>query len=256
CLVYVRTPLGTKSELPWTMKPRERSLHDPTVPTQPASVECAATCNLRINSSASKPIAMRLRVVSPVGVHPIGLPSRTPRLASDRRDRVHQGFQLSDVRGVGAGQRSRQRDASAVGDHVVFTPRFRAIRRVWTSLLTPAQGAHRRTVDSRTRPVDPIGGIQFGQQKLVQSLPDTSLVPVAQSPPASHTAATAHLLGQVFPLDAGLEVAVHRCCCGYPRHSQGKEPCAKSRKRLLWRLITVIPLTARLNGFGRESAAM
>ncbi|HKM56920.1 MAG TPA: effector-associated domain EAD1-containing protein, partial [Isosphaeraceae bacterium] len=22
-------------------------------------------------------------------------------------------------------------------------------------------------------------------------------------------------------------VAVHRCCCGYPRHSQGKEPCAK-----------------------------
>src|SRR5208337_3176730 len=52
------------------------------------------------------------------------------------------------------------------------------------------------------------------------------------------------------------KVAVHRCCCGYPRHSQGKEPCAKSRKRLLWRLITVIPLTARLNGFGRESAAM
>src|SRR5271157_6084687 len=39
-------------------------------------------------------------------------------------------------------------------------------------------------------------------------------------------------------------------------HSQGEEPCAKSRKRLLWRLITVIPLTARLNGFGRESAAM
>src|SRR5208337_3636334 len=58
----------------------------------------------------------------------------------------------------------------------------------------------------------------------------------------------------IVPLDE--QVAVHRCCCGYPRHSQGKEPCAKSRKRLLWRLITVIPLTARLNGFGRESAAM
>src|SRR5208337_1240957 len=56
--------------------------------------------------------------------------------------------------------------------------------------------------------------------------------------------------------EAMTNVAVHRCCCGYPRHSQGKEPCAKSRKRLLWRLITVIPLTARLNGFGRESAAM
>src|SRR5271157_717957 len=136
------------------MKPRERSLHDPTVATQPASVECAATCNLRINSSASKPIAMRLRVVSPVGVHSIGAPSRMPRLAPDRRDRVDQGFQLSDVRGVGAGQRGRQRNASAVGYQMVFTARLRAIRRVWTSLLTPAQGAHRRTVDSRTRPVD------------------------------------------------------------------------------------------------------
>ena len=51
-------------------------------------------------------------------------------------------------------------------------------------------------------------------------------------------------------------VAVHRCSCGYPPPSQGEEPCAKSRKRLLWRLITVIPSTARPNGFGRESTAM
>src|SRR5208337_421535 len=63
-------------------------------------------------------------------------------------------------------------------------------------------------------------------------------------------------LRTIVPPIAARAVAVHRCCCGYPRHSQGKEPCAKSRKRLLWRLITVIPLTARLNGFGRESAAM
>ena len=53
-----------------------------------------------------------------------------------------------------------------------------------------------------------------------------------------------------------LFVAVHRCSCGYPPPSQGEEPCAKSRKRLLWRLITVIPSTARPNGFGRESTAM
>ena len=55
---------------------------------------------------------------------------------------------------------------------------------------------------------------------------------------------------------SGIRVAVHRCSCGYPPPSQGEEPCAKSRKRLLWRLITVIPSTARPNGFGRESTAM
>jgi len=53
-----------------------------------------------------------------------------------------------------------------------------------------------------------------------------------------------------------IAVAVHRCSCGYPPPSQGEEPCAKSRKRLLWQFITVIPSTARPNGFGRESTAM
>jgi hypothetical protein len=106
---------------------------------------------------------------------------------------------------------------------MVFTPRFRAIRRVWTGILTPTQGTHRRTVDSRTRPVDPIGSIQFGQQKLVQSLPDTSLVPVTQSPPASHTAATAHLLGQVFPVDTSLEYEqdADQCLAIVDRFSSG-----------------------------------
>ena len=166
---------------------------DPTVSTQPAPVGRAAACDLGINPSGSKLIAMRLGVVGPVGVESIGAASRAPRLASDRRDRVHQRFQLANVRGVGAGQGRRQRDASAVGDHMVFTPGFRAIRRVRTGLLAPAQGAHRRTVDDRTRPVDAVGAVQFSQQKLVQRLPDTGLVPVARSrrQQPGHTAATA-----------------------------------------------------------------
>jgi hypothetical protein len=39
----------------------------------------------------------------------------------------------------------------------------------------------------------------------MQAVPDAGRGPVAQPPPAGHPAATAHLLGQVLPGDAGLQ---------------------------------------------------
>ncbi len=133
------------------MKPRERALHHPAIATQPAAVRRAAPRDLGIDPWRSKPLAMRLRVIGPVGVHPIRSASWPPRLASHRRDRVQQRLQLADFRGVGAGQRRRQRDACAVGDHVVFTPGSRAIRRALAGLLATPQGADRRAVDGRPR---------------------------------------------------------------------------------------------------------
>jgi hypothetical protein len=88
---------------------------------------------------------------------------------------------------------------------MVLTPRFRTIRRVWAGLFASSQGTHRRTIDSRTRPVDPIIGIQFGQQEFVKRLPDAGILPIAQSTPASHSAAAAQLLGEVFPANASFE---------------------------------------------------
>jgi len=46
---------------------------------------------------------------------------------------------------------------------------------------------------------------QASQHGLVQLLPDTSGVPVAQAPTASHAAAVAQGLGKVFPWNACLQ---------------------------------------------------
>ncbi|POD44331.1 hypothetical protein BKM15_26425 [Pseudomonas syringae pv. syringae] len=46
---------------------------------------------------------------------------------------------------------------------------------------------------------------QASQHGLVQLLPDTSGIPVAQTPPASHAAAVAQGLGKVFPWNACLQ---------------------------------------------------
>ena len=56
-----------------------------------------------------------------------------------------------------------------------------------------------------------IGISQSGQQYLVDSLPYSRFLPVAQSPPAGHTRTTTHFLGQHFPW--------------YARHQHKKDAC-------------------------------
>src|SRR6185503_14559547 len=90
-------------------------------------------------------------------------------------------------------------------DDVVFAPGFGSIRRVWACLLAPSQGTDRAAIDGGARPVDSIVGLKLGEQRLVQSLPDSRGLPVPKAPPAGHAAAAAKFLGQVFPRDAGLE---------------------------------------------------
>jgi hypothetical protein len=46
---------------------------------------------------------------------------------------------------------------------------------------------------------------QADQHGLVQLVPDTSDIPVAQAPPASHATAVPKRLGKVFPWDACLQ---------------------------------------------------
>lgn len=60
-------------------------------------------------------------------------------------------------------------------------------------------------VDHAAGPVEPCCRVQFGQQHLVEALPDVGLVPVPQPAPARHPRAEPELLGKVFPLDASVQ---------------------------------------------------
>jgi hypothetical protein len=72
---------------------------------------------------------------------------------------------------------------------------------VWAAL----HRAHVRAVNHRPGPVQRPGGVQLGQQRLVQLLPDPGFVPVPQPPPARHPGPEAKLLRQELPRDAGVE---------------------------------------------------
>jgi hypothetical protein len=61
------------------------------------------------------------------------------------------------------------------------------------------------TVDHRPGPIQRTRSMQFGQQRLVQTLPDTGLVPITQPPPTRHPRAEAQLLRQELPRNPGVE---------------------------------------------------
>jgi hypothetical protein len=123
----------------------------------------------------------------------------------DRWDRVDQGQELGDIMAIRRDDRSGQRDTSGISDHMVFAPGLAPIYRIGASLRPSSDGAYRGTVDDGPGEIDPVGTTQLGQQHVVDLVPNSGRLPVAPSPPARHSATTSHLLGQVFPGNAGFE---------------------------------------------------
>ena len=61
------------------------------------------------------------------------------------------------------------------------------------------------TIHDRPRPVDLVRGVELGQERGVELLPDPGVVPIAEAPPAGHAGAAAHLLREHLPRNAGLQ---------------------------------------------------
>src|SRR3954447_24341612 len=96
--------------------------------------------------------------------------------------------------------------ATASGIPVASTNRwcFEPVRERSTGdgpVRSPQKGTHMRSVDGGTRPIDRARRVQPGEQLLMQRVPHTGLLPVAQPPPRRDPGAVAVLLRQVLPRD-------------------------------------------------------
>lgn len=87
---------------------------------------------------------------------------------------------LRDVMDIGGGHRRVQRDAVRVGQHMVLATGLAAVGGVRSRGFASFGGLGEGSVDERTRPIDRVGTVQFGQEQGVQALPDAGLVPDAQ----------------------------------------------------------------------------
>lgn len=66
-------------------------------------------------------------------------------------------------------------------------------------------GGHTGRVQAGSAQVQLVGSPQFGQQDLMQAMPDAGGLPVAQPAPTGHAAAVAQIQGKFFPWDAGTQ---------------------------------------------------
>jgi hypothetical protein len=119
------------------MQPRQRAFHNPPRATEPAAMRRAALRELGIDPAAMQRVAVRLRIVAPVALNQRRFARGATRTAAERRNRVDQRQQLGDVVAVGGGQDRRQRDASRLGENVVFRPRLTAIGWVRSTFFPP-----------------------------------------------------------------------------------------------------------------------
>src|SRR5260370_34411483 len=87
----------------------------------------------------------------------------------------------------------------------MFTAQFSPIHGAGAAFVAPAYGTDMGRIHNESMEVDLVVVAQMGQQGLVNLVPDTGGLPVAQAVPASHATAATHLLGQIFPGQAGLE---------------------------------------------------
>jgi hypothetical protein len=215
---------------------RDGLLHHPAVHAQARAVPGAAPGDHRGNALVPDMTAVFVMVIGPVRVDPIGPLPRATAPAADRRDCLDQRHQLGDVVAVAAGQRDRQRDAVRFGDQVVLRARPGAVNRARAGFGPPFIAL---TCELSTAALDQSsapGGIELGQQRLVQLLPDPGLVPVAQPPPARHAGPEPQLLWQELPRDPGVQHeqdAAHRLAVIQPPAARVISPPGHDRQQRL-----------------------
>ena len=143
---------------------------------------------------------------------PLGIIARSPEVDPAVVGDAHLAGNRSTARTVAAaashrdgwlGDDRRQRNASYIGQQVMFRSVLPAVHGIRAGLRPPKNGPHRGTVDKGSEKVDPVGMPQTIKQQPMELFPYPLLLPVPQSSPTTHARSAAHLPGKIFPRDAG-----------------------------------------------------
>src|SRR5258708_13840921 len=116
-------PFTSDSESAKPMQPSDSALHHPAGLAQTATVPGSAPCDLGLDTQSQERRTMRVRIVSTVSLHQLGLSPRSTALASNGRDGSDQGQKLRYVVAIGFGQNARERNTLRADQEVMFRAR-------------------------------------------------------------------------------------------------------------------------------------
>ena len=152
-----------------------------------------------------EPTANRRRVVAAIPEHTVRSLPRSPAVAVQRGNRIHQRQGFLRVVPIRAGQTHGERHASPVANQMTLAPALGPIGRVRTSLVTAMHGADGTTVHDRSRPINLIVSSEPIQQREVNEIPHARSLPIAQAAPTRHPRPAPEFLREHLPRDAAAE---------------------------------------------------
>jgi len=132
CTPFIPDPEATK-----LMQPRIRSFHDPAIDTPSAPMFGVPLGEDGFHAPRDQGFAVTSGMIGPVALDALRTPARSPSLARNRRNGIHQGKQLGHVMAIRAGNGRGQRNTVRIGEDVMLRSVFAAIRRVRASLRPP-----------------------------------------------------------------------------------------------------------------------
>jgi hypothetical protein len=219
------------------MQPRQRAFHNPPRATEPAAMRRAALRELGIDPAAMQRVAVRLRIVAPVALNQRRFARGATRTAAERRNRVDQRQQLGDVVAVGGGQDRRQRDASRLGENVVFRPRLTAIGWVRSSFFPP-RSARTEALSTRAR-------VRSNWPRCRSSASNTACSRRQTPARCQRTSRRQHVLPDPHPISFG------SICQGIPLRRTKRMPVSAARSGTLGRPMA---FHRRRGGFGNTGS--
>lgn len=119
------------------VKPRKCALDNPSRGAESTAVVDIAFGENGRDAFFTQGLAMRLGVVSTVGLNAVGALPRSPAFAANGRNSLNQRKKLGYIVSVGTGYREGQRDALRVREYMMFGACFAPIRRIGPRFLPP-----------------------------------------------------------------------------------------------------------------------
>ena len=119
------------------MKPADRPLHDPAVPSQLLTALDPPARDPGHDPALAQPPPVWLGIIAFVGMQLLRTPARSPALLPDRHDRLDQGDQLGALVDVRRRGEDRERMALPIHQNVIFGAWLAPIGRVLARLGAP-----------------------------------------------------------------------------------------------------------------------
>jgi hypothetical protein len=133
----ISSPLIANAETTKLVQPAQRTFDDPASFTQAAAVRCALAGQAIGDTQAAEPAVMSGTAIGAISLHDVRTLTWPADFSSQCGNGCHQQAQPLAVMHLSAAELNTQRNASGIGEKMMLTARFAAIRRVTTCLEPP-----------------------------------------------------------------------------------------------------------------------